>query len=187
MAQQNGLFGASSSKIVIWPLTSQKLSSGWKNCKSLGRNPFSATSAIRGQASYFPYSPSKAAAQGMAARTLCLTHQIFCGCSGPPSRKETARSHSCINIWGSVAITLPPGSLGPLSMCAATKGEMLEPQPHSQWALEREQLQLLSHGVAAGVQQRSWLFRQPLCSSLHTSLSHQPAANSSSLSTGSNN
>lgn len=89
----------SSSKIVIWPLTSQKLPSGWENCESLGRNPFSETSAIRDQASYFPYSPSKPAAQGMAARTLCPTRQIFCGISGPPSTKQTVRSHSCINIW----------------------------------------------------------------------------------------
>lgn len=64
---------------------------------------------------------------------------------------------------GLLAITLPPGSLGPLSMCAATEGETLEPHPHPQWASEREQLQLLSHGIAAGVQQRSWFFKQPLC------------------------
>lgn len=71
---------------------------------------------------------------------------------------------------GPPATTLPPGSLGPLSMCAATKGETLEPHPHPQWAPGREQLQLLSHGVAAGVQQRSWFFKQPLRSSLRAAL-----------------
>lgn len=164
----------SSSKVVVWPPTYRKCSSSWENCEIA---PFSATLSIRGQASDFPHSPSKPAAQGRAAQTPCPPCQIFCGSSGPPSTKANSVKPQLYKYLGPLARTLPPGSLGPLSVCVAREKEMLEPPPHSQWAPEWEQLHFLSHGAVAG----SGFFKEPLCPSLHASLSYRPPAHGSGL------